>query len=107
MPEITFAIQVPNWSAVFRFTSLIRFYFQGLISPVHDCYFIKKGKLVTSTVRAEMINLAIAEFNKTNNIGDSYLLCDQWEASQASWTRTIDVLKHFKEMIEFGFFNVS
>ena len=77
--------------------------FPGIISPVHDSYFIKKGKLVPSTVRAEMINLAIEEFNQTNNISESYLLCDQWESCQTGWTRTIDVLKHFKEMIKFGF----
>lgn len=71
---------------------------------MHDSYFIKKGKLVTAAFRTEMINLAIDEFNKANNISDSYLLCDQWETVQAGWTRTIDVLNHVKEMIKSGFF---
>lgn len=74
---------------------------------MHDSYFIKKGALVSSAVRAEMINLAIDEFNRANNIGESYLLCDQWESGQDGWTRTIDVLNHFKERIKSGFLNDS
>lgn len=54
-----------------------------------------------------MINLAIDEFNRTNNIENSYLLCDQWESCQPDWSRTIVVLNHFKEMIKFGFLNDS
>lgn len=74
---------------------------------MHDNYFIKRGDLVKSTDRAAMVNLAIDEFNQLNNINDSWLLCDQWESCQANWSRTIDVLKHFKEMIKFGFLNDS
>uniref|UniRef100_A0A0M3HW69 Nicotinamide-nucleotide adenylyltransferase n=1 Tax=Ascaris lumbricoides TaxID=6252 RepID=A0A0M3HW69_ASCLU len=63
---------------------------EGIISPVADS-FAKPG-LLPACNRMQMAELAVKS--------STWIHADSWECSQKQWTRTICVLKHFKDVLD-------
>jgi nicotinamide mononucleotide adenylyltransferase len=62
----------------------------GFVSPVHDDY-PKKG-LIPSLDRLAMAERALAS--------SSWISVSSWEANQSSWSRTLNVLRKHRELLE-------
>lgn len=78
----------------------------GIISPVSDHYPSKKG-LARSRHRIEMVRRALASGDDTTSCNSGYLRSkskwirvDDWEAQQAGWSRTLQVIKHHRDSIK-------
>ncbi|VDK17291.1 unnamed protein product [Anisakis simplex] len=63
---------------------------EGVISPVADCF--AKPDLLPAKHRMRMAELAVKS--------SKWIYADSWECSQKQWTRTLRVLKHFKEIFD-------
>lgn len=61
----------------------------GYFSPVSDDY--KKADLAHFTHRVNMSQIAISDSH--------WLMVDPWEASQATFVRTVSVLDHFEKQL--------
>lgn len=59
----------------------------GYISPVSSFY--QKKELVQAAHRIEMCRLAVED--------SSWLMVDDWECLQPTWTKTFQVLQHFQQ----------
>ncbi|VDM37217.1 unnamed protein product [Toxocara canis] len=70
---------------------------EGIISPVAD--FFAKPDLIPAKHRMQMAELAVKS--------STWIRADSWECSQKQWTRTLSVLKHFKETLDKKFANVG
>lgn len=64
---------------------------EGIMSPVADSY-NKKATLIQASHRVQMVCAA----TKSSN----WIRGDDWEATRATWTRTIDVLAYHKEQVQ-------
>jgi len=60
----------------------------GIMSPVNDLYVYKKEELLKSDHRINMINLSLKEAKF------DWVCCDDWEANQKEWQRTLQVLQY-------------
>ena len=59
----------------------------GYISPVSDFY--QKDGLINAAHRVKMCKLATQS--------STWIMVDDWECRQKGWSRTVDLLQHFKE----------
>lgn len=77
---------------------------EGIISPTSNHYELKKD-LVPWQHRCEMIRLALKPLHGSKH----WVQLSDWECSQNSWTRTIEVLKHHQQLYDdrFGKDNVA
>ncbi|VDN05513.1 unnamed protein product [Thelazia callipaeda] len=66
---------------------------EGILSPVAD--YFGKPDLLPAAHRLKMSDLAV----KTS----SWIRVDPWECTQSHWTRTLSVLKHFKQVLNCNF----
>ena len=72
--------------------------FRGIISPVNNGYGEKKN-LIAANHRVKMTQLAIDDISPHLD----WLQCSDWESLQTGWTRTIDVLQHFRQELRTEF----
>jgi nicotinamide mononucleotide adenylyltransferase len=62
---------------------------EGILSPVADNF--AKKDLLTAIHRYKMLEMA-TKFS-------TWMKADDWECTQSQWTRTLQVLKHYKEVL--------